>query len=382
MAIIIANSQMDGCRLSKKAVISLSGGMDSTSLLINLLNQGYEVFCVSFNYGQKHVLELDKAKSTIKFLFNNGYLIDHKIVDLTSAFSLMHSSLIDSSVRIPEGHYEESQMKTTVVPNRNAIFASILYGYAISLSNRFQDKIKIALGAHSGDHTIYPDCRPEFFNSINDSFAIGNWESDNISFYLPYINGDKKTILQDLISNCNNLKLDFKKILVNTITSYKPDERGRSSGKTGSDIERILAFNSLGLVDPISYVKPWKEVVNDALNIELRHQVTRNNGTERAFTGFYDDHFLDGEYDCYNCGHKLFSSNSKFKSGCGWPSFHTEDKSANIKRITDNRYGMKRIEVRCSQCDSHLGHVFEDGPINHGGERYCINSVSLDFRSN
>ena len=88
---------------------------------------------------------------------------------------------------------------------------------------------------------------------------------------------------------------------------------------------------------------------------------------------------MDNMNNCICCGIELFNSEGKYNSGCGWPAFHTESKGANILRIEDLSHGMKRIEVKCSNCDSHLGHVFEDGPRQYGGERYCINSASLDF---
>ena len=113
---------------------------------------------------------------------------------------------------------------------------------------------------------------------------------------------------------------------------------------------------------------------------ELQYQVTRNSATERAFTGIYDKHFETGNYHCICCGKLLFRSTGKYNSGCGWPAFHTEDNDADIKRVSDYSHGMARIEVKCSKCDAHLGHVFEDGPLEYGGERYCINSAALEFR--
>ena len=108
--------------------MSLSGGMDSTSVLIRLINEGYQIDCLSFNYGQKHVVEIEKAIENIAYLGEKGYQIKHQIIDLTSAMSIFHSSLTNEEIIIPEGHYEEAQMKSTVVPNRNAIFSSIIYG--------------------------------------------------------------------------------------------------------------------------------------------------------------------------------------------------------------------------------------------------------------
>ena len=373
--------------------MSLSGGMDSTSVLIRLINEGYKIDCLSFNYGQKHVIEIEKAIENIAYLSRKGYQVKHQIIDLTSAMSIFHSSLTNKEIIVPEGHYEETQMKSTVVPNRNAIFSSIIYGYALSIVAKEDINVKIALGVHSGDHAIYPDCRPEFYQSLETSFRLGNWDSEKVDFYLPYVNGDKVTILNDAMKSCQELGIDFDTIFSNTITSYNPDNEGRSSGKSGSDIERILAFHKIGRRDPIEYIEPWEKVLQNAITTEkdfkdeeyrnrltkIQYDVTRNSATERPFTGEYWDEKREGEYLCICCGRKLFTSEMKYDSGCGWPSFHTEHEDANIEQIEDRSHGMYRVEVKCSYCDAHLGHIFNDGPMNNGGKRYCINSASIDF---
>ena len=359
-----------------RAVMALSGGMDSTGLLINLLSKGYKVSCISYEYGQKHSIELERAKANIEYLSQNGHLVEHQIADLSSAMGLFHSALTSEEIEVPEGHYEEEQMKATVVPNRNAIFASILYGYALSVALREDTEVIIALGVHSGDHAIYPDCRPEFYDSIGNAFAVGNWDSEKVSFHLPYIDGDKETILRDALVSCQKLDLDFDTVFANTNTSYNPDSQGRSSGTSGADVERILAFHAIGRKDPVEYVKSWEDVLRGALKAQLRHYVMKENGTERPFTGEYDKHFETGNYHCADCNKLLFSSESKFDSGCGWPSFSKEVSDANITQLKDTSHGMVRIEVRCSNCDSHLGHLFHESR----GPRYCINSICLDFR--
>ena len=110
-----------------------------------------------------------------------------------------------------------------------------------------------------------------------------------------------------------------------------------------------------------------------------QYHVLRNKGTDRAFTGKYYLHNENGVYSCAGCGQQLFSSDMKFDSDCGWPSFDKELAGGRIKQIEDNSFGMKRIEIVCAKCGSHLGHLFDDGPTLTG-QRYCINSTSIDFK--
>ena len=118
----------------------------------------------------------------------------------------------------------------------------------------------------------------------------------------------------------------------------------------------------------------WKKVLSDDV-----FEITRNQGTEHPFSGEYNQHFEDGIYICVCCGHELFDSNTKFNSGCGWPSYSSPVDKSSLIELEDNSHGMIRIEVKCSVCDAHLGHVFEDGPAPNG-LRYCINSLSVIFK--
>ncbi len=119
----------------------------------------------------------------------------------------------------------------------------------------------------------------------------------------------------------------------------------------------------------------WKKELTDE-----QFAVARKKGTEKPFTGEYNSHKEKGEYVCVCCGQALFKSDSKFDSGTGWPSFDRPAEGENVKTEQDDSVEMSRVEVMCSNCDAHLGHVFPDGPSKTTGMRYCINSVSLDFK--
>ena len=136
--------------MKKTAIISLSGGMDSTSLLVHLLNkvknnEYSDVYALSFNYGQKHSLELERAQQNLEYLSDKGYNVHHKVIDLSNIMGLFNSALTSDDVDVPEGFYAEENMKATVVPNRNAIFSSIVYGYALSIATEFDTSVDIHL---------------------------------------------------------------------------------------------------------------------------------------------------------------------------------------------------------------------------------------------
>lgn len=118
----------------------------------------------------------------------------------------------------------------------------------------------------------------------------------------------------------------------------------------------------------------WRKILTPE-----QYHILREKGTEAPFTGEFVDNHEKGMYKCAACGTPLFSSDTKFESGSGWPSFYDIAESGNVEIHEDNSHGMKRIEVVCATCGGHLGHVFEDGPQDKTGKRYCINSCSLEF---
>jgi 7-cyano-7-deazaguanine synthase len=261
-----------GALMGIPSVMALSGGMDSTCLMLHLLREGHEVTAFGFEYGQRHRLELDRAKVNVDRLVSRGFPVSLHIVDLRSAMASLTSALTDHSMDMPMGHYEENDMRLTVVPNRNAVFSALLYAKALSLAGEQQGRAQVALGVHSGDHAIYPDCRPEFYEALEHAFALGNWDAEGVNFVLPYLAFDKATILSDGLASCDVLELDFDEVMASTLTSYQPDEFGRSAGTTGSDVERILAFHDIGRKDPVEYTKPWGDVLEHALFLRRQHQ--------------------------------------------------------------------------------------------------------------
>ena len=265
----------------KHVVVSLSGGMDSSTLLLRFLKEYDTVTAISFDYGQKHKVELERAQSLVDYINSNtdtvlaknnlGTTIRHdftpinyRVIKLDGLVDLLDSALVDGGDEVPEGHYAEDNMKATVVPNRNKIFASITQAVALSVANKTGKNCDIALGIHAGDHAIYPDCRQEFRDADDAAFRIGNWEADKVGYFTPYLEGDKFTILQDGEVLCEELSLNFNEVYKRTNTSYKPifikfswSDTGHgtwySDYKSASSVERVEAFIKLGRPDPVAY---------------------------------------------------------------------------------------------------------------------------------
>lgn len=217
--------------MAEKVVVIYSGGMDSFTVLNKALRQGHEVYALSFNYGQRHVKELEVAKSVCEDLG-----VNHKIVDISAINQLIGGSSLTDDIDVPEGHYEEESMKSTIVPNRNMILLSLAVGYAVSLKAS-----KVFYGAHSGDHAIYPDCRPEFVKKMDDVCRIANY--DEVEIVCPYLDNNKIDILTDGLK----MGLDYS----HTWTCY--NGREKACGKCGACQERLEAFALNKATDPIPY---------------------------------------------------------------------------------------------------------------------------------
>ena len=242
--------------MKKQAVLSLSGGMDSSTVLLHLLANGYEVTALSFDYGQKHRVELERAQALVDYLNDNGQNVKYGTIKLDGLAPMLNSALVEGGDEVPEGHYEQENMKETVVPNRNKIFSSLIQAVALSIANEKDTEVDIAMGIHAGDHAIYPDCRQEFRDADYTAFTEGNWDADRVRYITPYLNGDKFDILKDGLDCCEKLGLRFDEVYRNTNTSYKPinlDGTWYSDYKSASSVERVEAFLKVGIPDPVSY---------------------------------------------------------------------------------------------------------------------------------
>ena len=272
--------------MKKQAVLSLSGGMDSSTLLLHLLANDYEVTCLSFDYGQKHNVELERATDLVSYINTQFYrpgnkfgIVKHQIITLDGLSQLLNSALVTGGEEVPEGHYAEENMKATVVPNRNKIFSSIIQAVALSIAEQKKAECVIAMGVHSGDHTIYPDCTEKFRNADEYAFKVGNWNSELVNYYTPYMEGNKFTILEDGNSCVECLGLNFNEVYKRTNTSYKPikyQDTWYSDYKSASSVERVEAFMKLGKPDPCSYADEngpvsWKTVVKHVETILNNH---------------------------------------------------------------------------------------------------------------
>jgi 7-cyano-7-deazaguanine synthase len=277
--------------------------MDSSTLLLRCLKEYDTVTALSFDYGQKHRVELERAQSLVDYINStfekpieiNGEIvyatIRYRQIKLDGLSSLLNSALVTGGDEVPEGHYAEENMKATVVPNRNKIFASITQAVALSIADKTGEQCDIALGVHSGDHSIYPDCTSEFRDADDHAFRLGNWGAEKVSYFTPYMEGDKFTILQDGEVLCGELGLDFNEVYSRTNTSYKPiyhefayedgidivEVKGWFSDyKSASSVERVEAFIKLGRPDPVLYADEegpvsWEHVIREVSKVLETH---------------------------------------------------------------------------------------------------------------
>ena len=289
--------------MAKHVVVSLSGGMDSSTLLLKALAEFDTVTAVSFDYGQKHRIELDRAQDLVNYL--NGRAdetkyksdvaevimhhfpkVNYQVIKLDGLADLLNSALVTGGAEVPEGHYAEENMKATVVPNRNKIFSSITQAIALSIATEKKEECSIALGIHAGDHAIYPDCRQDFRDADDHAFRMGNWDHERVTYWTPYLEGDKFTILQDGEVLCSELMLNFDEVYSRTNTSYKPIKiyhkmqtyafSWYSDYKSASSVERVEAFIKLGRPDPVKYADEtgpvtWEHVVDHVSQVLSQH---------------------------------------------------------------------------------------------------------------
>lgn len=222
-----------------RAVVLLSGGMDSTTLLYSILRDGYEVHALSVLYGQRHRKELEYAISTTRRLG-----VDHRILDLSSLGALLEgSSLTDSRLSIPHGHYTAANMAQTVVPNRNAFLLAAAYAWAISLR-----AVRVGAAMHAGDHAIYPDCRQEFITAFEEmeKTAVDREISGMAApkLYAPFI----FLVKAEIVKHGAEMGVQFQE----TWSCYEGGEI--HCGKCGTCVERIEAFKLAGVEDPTQYL--------------------------------------------------------------------------------------------------------------------------------
>jgi 7-cyano-7-deazaguanine synthase len=282
--------------------------MDSSTLLLRCLKEYDSVTAISFDYGQKHRVELERAQSLVDYInqskwvekpviervqgYNSNFPINYRQIQLNGLVDLLDSALVTGGENVPEGHYAEENMKATVVPNRNKIFASIVQAVALSIANKTGEQCDIAMGIHAGDHSIYLDCRQEFRDADDYAFRMGNWGADKVGYFTPYLYGMKFDILQDGEALCKELNLDFDEVYSRTNTSYKPIElkiydpktfepTGKtewfSDYKSASSVERVEAFIKLGRPDPAKYANEGGQVGWDTVVKEVS-KVLEENG--------------------------------------------------------------------------------------------------------
>lgn len=221
-----------------KLVVLLSGGMDSATL-VGMYSETFDIHPISFDYGQKHVKETECAYDLCEH-----YGLKQKLVDISFYKHIANSALTHALTPVPEGKYDEKVMMSTVKPNRNMILLAIAAAYSIDIG-----AYRIAYAAHSGDHAIYPDCRPEFIGAMTNVLRLCHYEP--VTLYTPFNGMSKADVLRT--------GLGFNVPYELTWSCYKGGEV--ACGKCGTCYERLEAFDECGIDDPIDYEDRtwWKE---------------------------------------------------------------------------------------------------------------------------
>lgn len=219
-----------------KSVVLLSGGLDSQVLAEHLISKGDQLYCLSIHYGQRHNKELAFANE-----FTRSRDLPHITLDLSGLNALLTSSSQTGNIPVPDGHYTENSMKLTVVPNRNMMLLSMAIAWAVDLKAD-----RVAYAAHSGDHTIYPDCRPEFVEAMNRAAQLADWHQ--VQIYTPFVEMTKA----DIVKEGARLGLDFK----GTWSCYKG--LSEHCGACGTCVERKEAFELSGVPDPTIYIPEFE----------------------------------------------------------------------------------------------------------------------------
>lgn len=231
--------------VNKKIVVSFSGGLDSTIMLYNYLNLGWDVYALSIDYGQRHRKELDAAQGIVKHIADTqcGQLssLKYRLLDMRGLRNIMAgSSLTSAGIPVPDGHYEEEAMKATVVPNRNMLLLSLGGAWAVSLK-----AAGIAIAAHGGDHAIYPDCRPQFMATMNMALMMCDWHE--IQLFRPFL-------LPNVMSKADIVKLGDK-LGVPMHATWSCYKGGAvHCGRCGTCVERREAFIHAGVIDATEYL--------------------------------------------------------------------------------------------------------------------------------
>lgn len=217
-----------------KAVVIYSGGMDSFTLLHLVISQGYQVFPVSFHYGQRHARELEAAAGVCRSLG-----LQHQQIDLRAIAPLIDSSALTGGQDVPDGAYAPDNLAATFVPNRNMILLSLAVGYAVNIGAEV-----CFYGAHGGDHVLYPDCTPEFVGKMDQLARLANL--DPVRIEAPFLHQDKADILRQGLA----MGLDYAQ----TWTCYRGGQL--ACGRCSACRERLQAFAGCGLSDPLVYEAP------------------------------------------------------------------------------------------------------------------------------